>query len=250
MLLRVKSGLQKFVTEQRCNFGCRDVIPYAYDYADAHAYLCLRLAGQVVQNNPKHFKGSSQVMPRDSNSRGFGPALILLVTAIAMLVPRKGRGASKFCPTDRPRLRILPHRISAAHAIRGASRSAAIRSGTARMQKRHSSTRRLRERLRGVPTGSCHSRCRPSPTFTHTATDMDTAGSAPYLKANNNLEFQTASLFYGGGSPTISAYSPRPLTMHRALVRPLPTCSPGTISMCATPIRRTSPGCLWSTASP
>ena len=28
------------------------------------------------------------------------------------------------------------------------------------------------------------------------------------------------------------------------------TCSPGTMSMCATPIRPTSEGCRWSTASP
>jgi len=35
--------------------------------------------------------------------------------------------------------------------------------------------------------------------FTHTATPMDTAGSAPYLKANDNFEpVQSASLFYGG----------------------------------------------------
>ncbi len=34
--------------------------------------------------------------------------------------------------------------------------------------------------------------------FTHTGADQDTAGSAPYIKANNNVEFQTASLFYGG----------------------------------------------------
>jgi hypothetical protein len=36
-------------------------------------------------------------------------------------------------------------------------------------------------------------------TFPHTATNMNTAGSAPYLKANDNIEpVQTASIFYGG----------------------------------------------------
>ncbi len=35
--------------------------------------------------------------------------------------------------------------------------------------------------------------------FTHTATPMDTAGSAPYLKPNDNFEpVQAASIFYGG----------------------------------------------------
>src|SRR5262249_14145316 len=35
-------------------------------------------------------------------------------------------------------------------------------------------------------------------TFTHTGANQNVAGSAPYLKGNDNLEFQTASLFYGG----------------------------------------------------
>ena len=34
--------------------------------------------------------------------------------------------------------------------------------------------------------------------YTHTAMGQDTAGSAPYLKSNDNVELQTASLFYGG----------------------------------------------------
>jgi hypothetical protein len=43
--------------------------------------------------------------------------------------------------------------------------------------------------------------------FTHTATDMNTVGSAPYLQPNNNLEFQSASLFYGGAvTDHIGAY--------------------------------------------
>ena len=43
--------------------------------------------------------------------------------------------------------------------------------------------------------------------FTHTATDMNTAGSAPYLQPNNNLEFQSARLFYGGAiTDHIGAY--------------------------------------------
>jgi hypothetical protein len=45
--------------------------------------------------------------------------------------------------------------------------------------------------------------------FTHTATPMATAGSAPYLKANDNFEpVQTASLFYGGAiTDHIGAYA-------------------------------------------
>jgi hypothetical protein len=43
--------------------------------------------------------------------------------------------------------------------------------------------------------------------MTSTATDMNTAGSAPYLQPNNNLEFQSASLFYGGAiTDHIGAY--------------------------------------------
>ena len=45
-------------------------------------------------------------------------------------------------------------------------------------------------------------------TYTHTATPMNTAGSAPYLKSNDNVEaVQTASLFYGGAiTEHIGAY--------------------------------------------
>jgi hypothetical protein len=45
--------------------------------------------------------------------------------------------------------------------------------------------------------------------FTHTATPMNTAGSAPYLKANDNFEpVQTASIFYGGAiTDHIGAYA-------------------------------------------
>jgi hypothetical protein len=43
--------------------------------------------------------------------------------------------------------------------------------------------------------------------FTHTGANQDTAGSAPYLKPNDNLEFQTASIFYGGAiTDHIGAY--------------------------------------------
>lgn len=43
--------------------------------------------------------------------------------------------------------------------------------------------------------------------FTHTGADQNVAGSAPYLKPNNNVEFQTASLFYGGAiTDHIGAY--------------------------------------------
>jgi hypothetical protein len=45
-------------------------------------------------------------------------------------------------------------------------------------------------------------------TFTHTGADQNVAGSAPYLHGNNNLEFQTASVFYGGAiAEHVGAYA-------------------------------------------
>src|SRR5450755_3761574 len=129
-------GTPKILTEQRGNFGCRDLTFYACDSP-----------AKLFRTIQKEFQREFSVMPRESHSRGFGPAsllgvaLILLVSAIAMLAPRKAEGTPDW---------ELPLSVQAIA------------------------------------------------TFTHTAKDMDTAGSAPYLKANNNVEFQTASLFYGG----------------------------------------------------
>jgi hypothetical protein len=45
-------------------------------------------------------------------------------------------------------------------------------------------------------------------TFTHTGADQNIAGSAPNLKPNDNVEFQTASIFYGGAiTDHIGAYA-------------------------------------------
>jgi hypothetical protein len=79
------------VTEQRGNFGCRDVTFYAYDSP-----------AKQFRKIQKEFHREFLVMPRDSNSRGFGPAsllgvaFIVLVSAIAMLAPRRAEALPSF----------------------------------------------------------------------------------------------------------------------------------------------------------
>ena len=153
-------------------------------------------------------------MPRVCH--GFGPArvlgvaLILSVFAVALLAPQGiTRGASKFCPPDRPRLRDVSHRVSRnSTPSGGASRSVGE---YARQHRPYTkAARRLAihaEKVKGSPDWQLPLSVQAIATFTHTAADQDTAGSAPYLKPNNNVEFQTASLFMAAPSPIMSAPS-------------------------------------------
>jgi hypothetical protein len=143
-------------------------------------------------------------MRRDSNSRGFGPArflgavLILMVSAIAMLVPQTADALPSFarqtglgcgsCHTEFPQLTPFGRRFK----IGGYTL------GDTAHPRRPFVDSPFTKKAEGAPEWELPLSVQAIATFTHTATDMNTAGSAPHLKPNDNLEFQTASLFYGG----------------------------------------------------
>src|SRR5450631_702034 len=151
----------------------------------------------------KHFRREFSVMPRDSHSRGFGPAsllgvaMILLASAIAMLAPQRAEALPSFarqtglgcgsCHTEFPQLTPFGRRFKIGGYTLGDS-----------AHKKTLVDSPFTRKAEGTPDWELPLSVQAIATFTHTAKDMDTAGSAPYLKANNNVEFQTASLFYGG----------------------------------------------------
>ena len=143
-------------------------------------------------------------MPRESYSRGFGPAsllgvaLILLVSAIAMLAPRKAEALPSYarqtglgcgsCHTEFPQLTPFGRRFKIGGYTLG---------DTAHPKKTLVDSPFTRK-AEGTPDWELPLSVQAIVSFTHTGADQDTAGSAPFIKANNNVEFQTASLFYGG----------------------------------------------------
>ena len=143
-------------------------------------------------------------MPRESHSRGFGPAslldvaLILLVSAIAMLAPRKAEALPSFarqtglgcgsCHTEFPQLTPFGRRFKIGGYTLGDTAHA----------KRTLVDSPYTRKAEGTPDWELPLSVQAIASFTHTGADQDTAGSAPFIKANNNVEFQTASLFYGG----------------------------------------------------
>jgi hypothetical protein len=177
------------LTEQRGNPSCRVVIPYSYD-SPAKQF--------------KKIKGGISVMRRASNSRGFGlaslpgVALISVLSAIAMLTPQKADALPSYarqtglgcgsCHTEFPQLTPFGRRFKIGGYTLGDTahpKKTFVDSPFTRKGEEH-------------PDWELPLSVQTIASFTHTGKDQDTAGSAPYLKANNNLEFQTASLFYGG----------------------------------------------------
>src|SRR6202166_339462 len=143
------------------------------------------------------------VMPRVS--RGFGQrsllaaVLFLLVFGVALLAPQESQALPSYarqtglgcgvCHTEFPQLTPFGRRFK----IGGYT-------------LRKTEEKRI-DAAPGTPDWELPFSAQTIVSFTHTATDMDTAGSAPYLKANNNLEFESASLFYGGAiTDHIGAY--------------------------------------------
>jgi hypothetical protein len=141
-------------------------------------------------------------MPRVCH--GFGPArvlgvaLILSVFAVALLAPQESLALPSFarqtglgcgtCHTEFPQLTPFGRRFKIGGYTLG---------NTAHTQKPLVDSPFTRK-SEGTPDWQLPLSVQAIATFTHTAADQDTAGSAPYLKPNNNVEFQTASLFYGG----------------------------------------------------
>jgi hypothetical protein len=145
-------------------------------------------------------------MPRVS--RGFGQqsllavVLFLLVFVVALLAPQETQALPSYarqtglgcgvCHTEFPQLTPFGRRFKiGGYTLRKPE------------EKRIDGT----PGTLGTPDWELPFSAQTIVSFTHTATDMNTVGSAPYLQPNNNLEFQSASLFYGGAiTDHIGAY--------------------------------------------
>lgn len=155
-------------------------------------------------------------MPRDSISRAFssvcwlGAALILWVFAFAMLVPQRADALPTYarqtglgcgaCHTEFPQLTPFGRRFKIGGYTLGVLGDAA-----------HAKKPFLDDLLEKKAPGQDYElplSVQTIATFTHTGANQNIAGSAPYLKPNDNLEFQTASVFYGGAiTDHIGAYA-------------------------------------------
>jgi hypothetical protein len=149
------------------------------------------------------------------NARGFGPAsslglaLILVMFAIAMLAPQRAEALPSYarqtglgcgvCHTEFPQLTPFGRRFKIGGYTLG---------DTAHKKKTIIGDDQFAKKADGTPDWELPLSVQAIVTYTHTATPMDTAGSAPYLKPNDNLEFQSASIFYGGAiTEHIGAYA-------------------------------------------
>ncbi|MBV8923329.1 cytochrome C [Bradyrhizobium sp.] len=155
-------------------------------------------------------------MPREAGSRGFDPARLLVAAAIliatvaASLVPEQAFALPSYarqtglgcgmCHTEFPQLTPFGRRFKILGYTLGYS---------VPEDKRVLGTTPYEKNIQRPPDATLPLSVQAITSFTHTAMNMNTAGSAPYLKPNNNIEpVQTASIFYGGAiSEHIGAYA-------------------------------------------
>jgi hypothetical protein len=154
-------------------------------------------------------------MARGGDSRGFDPArllgaaLILFVFGIRMFSPQEASALPSFarqtglgcgaCHTEFPQLTPFGRRFKILGYTLGYS---------APEDKRVLGNTAYPTKDQRPPDPSIPLSVQTIATFTHTGADQNTAGSAPYLKPNDNIEFQTASIFYGGAiTDHIGAYA-------------------------------------------
>ncbi len=145
-------------------------------------------------------------MPRERRSRGFGlaclpnGALLIVVFIIELFIPQEAFALPSFarqtglgcgaCHTEFPQLTPFGRRFKILGYTLGRS---------VPEDKRvlgNNPPLPTKDQWPSDPTVPLSAQV--IATLTHTATGQDTAGSAPYLKSNDNVELQTASLFYGG----------------------------------------------------
>jgi hypothetical protein len=137
-----------------------------------------------------------------------GVALSLMLFALAMLAPQQADALPSFarqtglgcgvCHTEFPQLTPFGRRFKIGGYTLG---------DTAHKQKTIGDGQ-FAKKADGTPDWELPLSVQAIVTYTHTAMDQNVAGSAPYLKPNDNLEFQTASIFYGGAvTDHIGAYA-------------------------------------------
>lgn len=145
-------------------------------------------------------------MPRETRSRGFrlaclpNGALLLAIFILELFIPRQASALPSFarqtglgcgaCHTEFPQLTPFGRRFKILGYTLGRS---------VPEDKRvlgYNSPFPSKDQV--TPDASLPLSVQAIASFTHTATGQDTAGSAPFLKSNDNVELQTASLFYGG----------------------------------------------------
>jgi len=155
-------------------------------------------------------------MERNSTSRGFsaagslGAALILLVSAVALLMPQRAEALPSYarqtglgcgvCHTEFPQLTPFGRRFKlGGYTLRKPDRPE---------QKLVDTPYTKAPAVAATPDFELPFSATIISSFTHTATPMNTAGSAPYLKPNDNFEpVQSASLFFAGAiTDHIGAY--------------------------------------------